>query len=84
MHSRLRELKDPNNVLQTANLVNSCTWFHVTCNQDNNVTSMEFFNNDLTGPIPNELGNSINLEKLDLYSNNLTGVIPDTLGKWSQ
>lgn len=31
--------KDPNNVLQSwdPTLVNPCTWFHVTCNNDNSV-----------------------------------------------
>jgi hypothetical protein len=30
---------DPNNVLQSwdPTLVNPCTWFHVTCNNDNSV-----------------------------------------------
>lgn len=32
-------LRDPNNVLQSwdPTLVNPCTWFHVTCNNDNSV-----------------------------------------------
>lgn len=34
------QLGDPNNVLQSwdATLVNPCTWFHVTCNNENSVT----------------------------------------------
>ncbi|PPD74787.1 hypothetical protein GOBAR_DD28293 [Gossypium barbadense] len=33
-------MADPNNVLQSwdATLVNPCTWFHVTCNNENSVT----------------------------------------------
>lgn len=33
-------LKDPNNVLDSwdSTLVNPCTWFHITCNQDSHVT----------------------------------------------
>lgn len=33
-------LDDPNNVLSSwdPTLVNPCTWFHVTCNNDNSVT----------------------------------------------
>lgn len=35
-----RSLNDPDKVLQSwdPNLVNPCTWFHITCNQDNRVT----------------------------------------------
>ena len=40
----------------------------------------ELYNNNITGKIPNELGNLTNLISLDLYLNNLTGPIPDTLG----
>lgn len=37
-----RSLNDPDNVLQSwdPNLVNPCTWFHITCNQDNRVTRL--------------------------------------------
>ncbi|RXH84798.1 hypothetical protein DVH24_040146 [Malus domestica] len=35
-----RSLSDPDNLLQSwdPTLVNPCTWFHITCNQDNRVT----------------------------------------------
>lgn len=35
-----RSLSDPDNVLVSwdPNLVSPCTWFHITCNQDNHVT----------------------------------------------
>jgi hypothetical protein len=35
-----KSLSDPDNVLQSwdPTLVNPCTWFHITCNQDNRVT----------------------------------------------
>lgn len=37
-----RSLTDPDKVLQSwdPNLVSPCTWFHVTCNQDNRVTRL--------------------------------------------
>ena len=40
LHALRRSLTDPGNVLQSwdPNLVNPCTWFHITCNQDNRVT----------------------------------------------
>ncbi|PPS16693.1 hypothetical protein GOBAR_AA03904 [Gossypium barbadense] len=99
-------MADPNNVLQSwdATLVNPCTWFHVTCNNENSVTRVDLGNanlsgqlvaqlgqlpnlqyeldsNNITGTIPEELGNLTNLVSLDLYLNNLTGGIPTTLGK---
>ena len=40
LHSLRINLVDPNNNLQSwdPTLVNPCTWFHVTCNNDNSVT----------------------------------------------
>lgn len=40
LYSLRRSLTDTDNVLQSwdPNLVNPCTWFHITCNQDNRVT----------------------------------------------
>ncbi|XP_022876402.1 BRASSINOSTEROID INSENSITIVE 1-associated receptor kinase 1-like isoform X2 [Olea europaea var. sylvestris] len=96
-------LADPNNVLQSwdSTLVNPCTWFHVTCSNDNSVTrvdlgnanlsgqlvpqlgslpNLQYFNN-ISGRIPNDLGNLTNLVSLDLYVNNLSGPIPTTLGQ---
>lgn len=39
LHSLRANLEDPNNVLQSwdPTLVNPCTWFHVTCNNENSV-----------------------------------------------
>lgn len=41
----------------------------------------ELYSNNISGKVPNELGNLTNLVSLDLYLNNLNGPIPDTLGK---
>lgn len=40
LYALRRSLTDTDNVLQSwdPNLVNPCTWFHITCNQDNRVT----------------------------------------------
>lgn len=40
LYTLRRSLSDPDNVLQSwdPTLVNPCTWFHITCNQDNRVT----------------------------------------------
>ncbi|KAL6218288.1 hypothetical protein ACLB2K_011503 [Fragaria x ananassa] len=86
LHSLRANLEDPNNVLQSwdPTLVNPCTWFHVTCNNDNSVIRVELYSNNITGPIPSELGNLTSLVSLDLYLNSFTGQIPDTLGKLSK
>ena len=40
----------------------------------------ELYSNNITGKIPDELGNLTNLVSLDLYLNVLNGPIPATLG----
>jgi hypothetical protein len=40
----------------------------------------ELYSNNITGKIPEELGNLTNLVSLDLYLNYLSGNIPSTLG----
>lgn len=41
----------------------------------------ELYSNNLSGPIPSDLGNLTSLVSLDLYLNGFTGPIPNTLGK---
>ncbi|KAJ0508927.1 putative transferase, protein kinase RLK-Pelle-LRR-II family [Helianthus annuus] len=76
------QLGDPNNVLQSwdATLVNPCTWFHVTCNNENSVTRVDLGNANLSGQLVPQLGQLTNLQYLELYSNNITGKIPNELG----
>ncbi|PHT71289.1 hypothetical protein T459_26393 [Capsicum annuum] len=52
LYALRRSLSDPDNVLQSwdPNLVNPCTWFHVTCNGDNQVTRVFEHNPRLEGP----------------------------------
>ena len=45
-----------------------------------NTTSLDSWNNQLTGSIPSEIGNLTNLTGLDLGGNELTGSIPPELG----
>ena len=55
-------------------------WHGVTTNSDGRVTRLKLNNNQLTGPIPEELGNLANLLFLYLNGNNgLTGTIPPEL-----
>ncbi|KAL7125114.1 hypothetical protein ABFS83_14G094000 [Erythranthe nasuta] len=75
-------LADPNSVLQSwdPTLVNPCTWFHVTCNNDNSVTRVDLGNANLSGQLVSQLGQLTNLQYLELYSNNISGRIPNELG----
>nr|XP_043629021.1 BRASSINOSTEROID INSENSITIVE 1-associated receptor kinase 1-like [Erigeron canadensis] len=76
------QLSDPNNVLASWNqtLVNPCTWFHVTCNNENSVTRVDLGNANLSGHLVSQLGQLSNLQYLELYDNNFYGIIPKALG----
>lgn len=82
LHSLRSNLDDPNNVLQSwdPTLVNPCTWFHVTCNNDNSVIRVDLGNAQLSGTLVPQLGQLANLQYLELYSNNISGIIPSDLG----
>nr|AEC46975.1 somatic embryogenesis receptor-like kinase [Ananas comosus]AFA53652.1 somatic embryogenesis receptor-like kinase 1 [Ananas comosus] len=82
LHSLRTNLNDPNNVLQSwdPTLVNPCTWFHVTCNNDNSVIRVDLGNAALSGTLVPQLGELKNLQYLELYSNNISGIIPSELG----
>ncbi|KAJ0988588.1 hypothetical protein J5N97_006944 [Dioscorea zingiberensis] len=82
LHSLRTNLNDPNNVLQSwdPTLVNPCTWFHVTCNNDNSVIRVDLGNAALSGTLVPQLGQLKNLQYLELYSNNISGTIPSDLG----
>ncbi|KAG7648437.1 putative protein kinase RLK-Pelle-LRR-II family [Arabidopsis thaliana] len=82
LHSLRANLVDPYNVLQSwdPTLVNPCTWFHVTCNNENSVIRVDLGNADLSGQLVPQLGQLKNLQYLELYSNNITGPVPSDLG----
>ena len=54
-------------------------WYGVTV-QNGRVTRLFLGDNQMTGPIPSELGNLANLQELNLRYNQLTGPIPPELG----
>ena len=57
------------------------TWYGITCDNENTtVVEIDLKLNDLTGEIPQALGNLINLTYLNLWGNQLTGEIPPELG----
>ena len=59
-------------------------WQGVKTNSAGFVTELALPNNNLSGPLPPELGDLEQLERLSLYNNKLTGPIPPELGKLSQ
>ncbi|KAK8316932.1 hypothetical protein V6Z12_A13G076000 [Gossypium hirsutum] len=83
LHALKNNLADHNNVLQSwdPTLDNPCRWFNVTCNNEYSVTRVALVGNNISGVIPEELGNLTNLVCLNLSLNALTGHIPTTLGK---
>ncbi|KAJ1443302.1 Leucine-rich repeat [Sesbania bispinosa] len=77
-----RAVKDPNNVLQSwdPTLVDPCTWFHVTCDDEKRVTRLDLGHAKLSGRLVPELGRLQRLQFLELYKNELVGPIPKELG----
>uniref|UniRef100_A0A7I4AHB8 non-specific serine/threonine protein kinase n=2 Tax=Physcomitrium patens TaxID=3218 RepID=A0A7I4AHB8_PHYPA len=80
-----QNLIDNGNVLQSwvPDLVNPCTWFYITCNDELNVIRVDLGNAGLSGTLVPQLGVLTKLQYLVLYSNNITGQIPKELGNIS-
>ena len=55
-------------------------WYGVVTGSDGHVTRLSLWENNLTGPIPPELGNLTLLTELELAKNDLSGPIPPELG----
>jgi hypothetical protein len=60
-----------------------CTWFGITCEGVDYVTSIDLHANNLSGSLPPELADLPHLRQIKLYSNQLTGSIPSHLGDLS-
>ena len=58
-------------------------WYGVEVDGRGRVTRLDLNFNNLSGPIPPQLGSLSNLQYLDLYLNNLSGPIPPQLGSLS-
>lgn len=58
-------------------------WDYITVEGDH-VVEINLFYNDLTGPLPAEIGNFPFLRDLDICGNNLTGGIPTQIGNLSR
>ncbi|XP_076908674.1 leucine-rich repeat protein 1-like [Bidens hawaiensis] len=82
LYALRQSLNDPDNALQSwdPSNVDPCTWFYVTCDQDNRVTHMDLGYHKLSGSLVPELGNVDSLQYLALYGNNIQGSIPQEIG----
>ena len=56
-------------------------WFGVYAGNDGCVYGLSLGDNQLSGAMPSELEDLVNLESLDLRENQLSGAIPPELGK---
>lgn len=54
-----------------------CTWYGVTCDNQDNVIAIDLFNNNLNGTVPGSMEDLTKLRSLKLFVNNLTGPFPD-------
>jgi len=54
-----------------------CTWYGITCDNQNNVIGIDLFNNNLVGTVPTSIGELTKLRTLKLMNNDLTGTFPD-------
>jgi len=57
---------------------NVCNWYGVSC-YNGTVVSLDLFGNNLSGPLPLEIGGFPDLRTLTLNDNSLTGPIPLTI-----
>ena len=54
-----------------------CTWYGVTCDNQDNIIGIDLYNNNLLGAVPSELGELTKLRTLKLMNNDLSGTFPD-------
>ncbi|KAG5617712.1 hypothetical protein H5410_017536 [Solanum commersonii] len=54
---------------------------HSTVNLSSQLQSLLFYGNRISGSIPKEISNLVNLNLFELSNNNLTGSIPDSIGR---
>ncbi|KAH0691125.1 hypothetical protein KY290_018087 [Solanum tuberosum] len=54
---------------------------HSTVNLSTQLQSLLFYGNRISGSIPKEISNLVNLNLFELSNNNLTGSIPDSIGR---
>jgi len=58
-----------------------CTWFGIVCNSgQTHVTSISMVNNQVSGPLPEQINGLPSLQGINLEHNLLTGQIPQSIG----
>ena len=57
------------------------TWYGVTTDEEGHVTELYLSDNNLSGPLPPEIGDLPRVETLWLHGNALTGPIPPEIGR---
>ena len=60
------------------------TWHGVTTNEDGHVTRLTLTHNNLSGPLPPDIGDLLHLARLRLTGNALSGPIPPEIGGLSR
>lgn len=70
-----------NKKAQWLSLVDECEWYGIGCNSNGIVTTLILDNNNITGTIPESLGDLSLLREVELQDNSLTGTIPGSIGK---
>ncbi|KAK4784847.1 hypothetical protein SAY86_019215 [Trapa natans] len=82
LYALKQSLSDPNGVLASwdSSLVDACTWFHITCDQNNHVIRLDLGMSNLAGHLVPDLGKLDHLQYLELFKNNIEGTIPAELG----
>jgi len=61
-----------------------CSWFGISCDENNKVTEIKFESNNVAGFLPDEISALSSLKVLSLEKGSLGGTIPSTLGQLSK
>uniref|UniRef100_A0ACD5TGC4 Uncharacterized protein n=1 Tax=Avena sativa TaxID=4498 RepID=A0ACD5TGC4_AVESA len=71
-------LQDPDGALKNwdPDLVDPCTWFHISCDDNLRVTRIVAF----SGPLSPELAKLDQLQYMEFWGNNIQGTIPEEFG----
>lgn len=54
-----------------------CSWYGITCDNQDNIIGIDLFNNNLIGTVPSALGELTKLRTLKLMNNDLSDTFPD-------